>query len=156
MRDTKGKDKDQHMSLRDRIRFQFKDKGLGSFQSQLASHKLTLAISLQFLTLESSSTSQVASFPTDQEARVLQAIEQQNVALGHCYIACIAALRATTQATGNTYRYVSAADEAKLLVGNVGDVAGSAGHLYEEISAAGNANVILGNMQSERMRDFFR
>lgn len=106
--------------------------------------------------VERSFTSQIASFPTEQESKILQAIEQHNVALSHCYKACIVALRATTQATGNTYRYVSAADEAKLLVGNVGDVAGSAGHLYEEISAAGNANVILGNMQGDYMRDFFR
>ncbi|KAF7586203.1 hypothetical protein BBP40_009294, partial [Aspergillus hancockii] len=43
---------------------------------------------------------QVMPVANKQAPRVLQAIEQQNAALAHCYRACIAALRGTTAATG--------------------------------------------------------
>ncbi|EED21511.1 hypothetical protein TSTA_087470 [Talaromyces stipitatus ATCC 10500] len=181
----------------------FKNKQIVAFQSRLASYKLTLVISLDFLTLKNTTkdlettralenkienaTSRFAgqmqglqiglqtfleanATPTqnepqltdtqielakEQESRILQAIEQQNIVLGYCYRACMAALRGTTQVTGNTYKYVSASDEVKMLVGDVGNVSGSAKHVYEDITAGGKSHVVVGNMQGEYMKDFF-
>jgi hypothetical protein len=44
--------KDGHTSFRDRLKLQFKDKGIAAFQIQLASYKSTLAIALDFSTLQ--------------------------------------------------------------------------------------------------------
>ncbi|KAF2008282.1 hypothetical protein BU24DRAFT_382126, partial [Aaosphaeria arxii CBS 175.79] len=68
-----------------------------------------------------------------QQSEVLQAIERQTVALSHCYRACMAAFKETTKATGHEYKFVKASKEARLLMGDLGSVAGGALHKYSNI-----------------------
>ncbi|KAJ5733470.1 hypothetical protein N7493_002256 [Penicillium malachiteum] len=58
----------------------------------------------------------------EHELQNVQIIEQQSAVLRSCYRTCMAALRGTTQATGNMYKYILVFDEAKRLIGDVGDL----------------------------------
>ncbi|KAJ5621306.1 hypothetical protein N7528_006089 [Penicillium herquei] len=66
----------------------------------------------------------------EHELQNMQIIEQQCVVLKSCYRTCMTALRGTTQATGNMYKYLLVFDGAKRLVGDVDDL--------EEIFAIGD------------------
>jgi hypothetical protein len=105
---------------------------------------------------EVATTDQQREFTQAEESKVLHAIEQQNIVLGHCYRACMAAFKETTQATGHTYKYVTASSEAKLLMGDLGNVSGGAKHTFVNITAKDNAWVVAGNMQGESAKDFFK
>lgn len=73
-----------------------------------------------------------------QKSEVLRAIEQQNIALSHCYRACMAAFEETTKATGHTYKYVKASKKARLLMGDLGNVVkGGALHTFSNIEVDG-------------------
>lgn len=73
-----------------------------------------------------------------QKSEVLRAIEQQNIALSHCYRACMAAFEETTKATGHTYKYVKASKQARLLMGDLGNVVkGGALHTFSNIEVDG-------------------
>jgi hypothetical protein len=91
-----------------------------------------------------------------QESKVLLAIEQQNIALGHCYRACMAAFKETTQATGHTYKYVEASNEARLLAGDFGNVPAGVTHSFEKVIAKDKARVVAGNMDGQYAKDFFK
>jgi hypothetical protein len=100
-------------------------------------------------------TDQQQELAKAQEDKVLLAIEQQSIALGHCYRACMAAFKETTQATGNQYKYVSISKEANVWMGDIGNVPGGAKHSFENISATDKANVGMGNMEGKYMEKFF-
>lgn len=100
-------------------------------------------------------TTQQRELTQAQESKVLLAIEQQNIALGHCYRACMAVFKETTQATGHTYKYMEASNNAKLLAGDFGNVAGGAKHTYEKVFVKDNAWVVAGNMEGQYAKDFF-
>ncbi|KAF2466587.1 uncharacterized protein BDR25DRAFT_327960 [Lindgomyces ingoldianus] len=91
-----------------------------------------------------------------QESRVLQAIEQRNTALKHCYRACMAVFKETTNVTGHTYKYMTASEESKFLMGDLGNVQGGAKHTYEKINATGKAWVVTGNMDGASAANFFK
>jgi hypothetical protein len=105
---------------------------------------------------ELATTDQQRELAQGHDSKVLRAIEQQNILLGHCYRACMAAFKETTQATGHTYKYVTASNEAKLLMGDLGNVAGGAKHTFENITAKDKAHVVAGNMEGEYAKDFFK
>lgn len=90
-----------------------------------------------------------------QQGQVLRAIEQQSIALTHCYRACMAAFKETTKATGHSYKYVKASDEARLLMGDLGNVKGGRLHSFSNIEVTGGW-VVAGNMAGENAKDFFR
>ncbi|KAF7505378.1 hypothetical protein GJ744_000999 [Endocarpon pusillum] len=90
-----------------------------------------------------------------QQSEVLHAIEQQTVALSHCYRACMAVFKETTKATGHDYKYVKASKEARLLMGDLGNVEGGALHTFRNIEVDGGW-VVAGNMAGESAKDFFK
>jgi hypothetical protein len=90
-----------------------------------------------------------------QHSEVLHAIDQQNIALGHCYRACMAAFEETTKATGHTYKFVKASKQARLLMGDLGNVKGGALHDYQNIDVEGGW-VVAGNMDGASAKDFFK
>jgi hypothetical protein len=90
-----------------------------------------------------------------QQSEVLHAIEQQTIALSHCYRACMAAFKETTKATGHEYKYVKASKQARLLMGDLGNVKGGALHKYSNIEVGGGY-VVAGNMAGEFAKDFFK
>lgn len=90
-----------------------------------------------------------------QQPEVLQAIEQQSIVLSHCYRACMAAFEETTKATGHSYKYVKASNQARLLLGDLGDVNKGALHNYSNIEVEGGW-VVAGNMAGEAAKDFFK
>lgn len=90
-----------------------------------------------------------------QQSQAMHAIEQQIIALSHCYRACMAAFQETTKATGHDYKYVKASNQARLLMGDLGDVKGGALHKYSNIEVDGGY-VVAGNMAGEFARDFFK
>lgn len=90
-----------------------------------------------------------------QQSRVMCAIEQQIITLSHCYRACMAAFEETTKATGHDYKYVKASNQARLLIGDLGNVKGGALHKYSNIEVDGGY-VVAGNMAGEYAKDFFK
>lgn len=90
-----------------------------------------------------------------QQSQVLHTIEQQSIALSHCYRACMAAFKETTKATGHDYKYVKASNQARLLMGDLGNVKGGALHTYSNIEVDGGY-VVAGNMAGEFAKDFFK
>jgi hypothetical protein len=83
------------------------------------------------------------------------AVEQQTIALSHCYRACMAAFKETTKATGHAYKFVKASKEARLLMGDLGNVKGGALHTFSNIEVDG-AYVVAGNMDGQYAKDFFK
>ncbi|KAF2195765.1 hypothetical protein K469DRAFT_699388 [Zopfia rhizophila CBS 207.26] len=90
-----------------------------------------------------------------QQSEVLHTIEQQSIVLSHCYWACMATLEETTKATGHTYKYVKASNQARLLMGDLGNVKGGALHTFSNIEVEGGW-VVAGNMAGESAKDFFK
>lgn len=90
-----------------------------------------------------------------QQSEVARAIEQQSIALSHCYRACMAALQETTKATGHTFKYIKASKQARLLMGDLGNVKGGALHTFSNIEVDGGW-VVAGNMAGEFAPDFFK
>ncbi|OJD10871.1 hypothetical protein AJ78_08233 [Emergomyces pasteurianus Ep9510] len=90
-----------------------------------------------------------------QQSEVLHAIEQQSIALSHCYRACMAALEETTKVTGHMYKYVTASNEARLLMGDLGNAKSSTLHKFNNINVRGGW-VVAGNMAGESAKDFFK
>ncbi|PMD50438.1 uncharacterized protein K444DRAFT_547107 [Hyaloscypha bicolor E] len=101
-------------------------------------------------------TTQQQELAQAQDSKLLLAIEQQNIALGHCYRACMAALKETTQATGHTYKYLEASNEARMLAGDLGNVPGGSKNTYEVVLAKDKANIVVGNMEWQYAKDFFQ
>ncbi|KAF2458146.1 hypothetical protein BDY21DRAFT_371041 [Lineolata rhizophorae] len=90
-----------------------------------------------------------------RQSQILGAIEQQNVALNHCYRACMAAFKETTKATGHEYKYVKASNQARLLMGDLGNVEGGAQHSFTNLEVTGGW-VVAGNMEGASAKDFFK
>jgi hypothetical protein len=88
-----------------------------------------------------------------ERSKIVEAIEEQTIALSHCYRACMAALQETTKSTGHEYKFIKASDQARLLLGNLGNVQGTA-HTYHNIEVNGG-KVVAGNMDGNFARDFF-
>jgi hypothetical protein len=86
---------------------------------------------------------------------VLHAIEQQTIAFSHCYRACMTAFEETTKATGHDYKYVKASNQAKLLMGDLGNVTGGALHKYSNIEVEGG-HVVAGNMDADFAKEIFK
>ncbi|KAL4733369.1 hypothetical protein BDV11DRAFT_175766 [Aspergillus similis] len=90
-----------------------------------------------------------------QQSEVINVTEQQSNVLGHCYRACMAALKETTKATGHEYKYVKASKQARLLMGDLGNVKGGSLHKYSNIEVEGGW-VVAGNMDGDAAKNFFR
>ncbi|KUL88231.1 hypothetical protein ZTR_03996 [Talaromyces verruculosus] len=69
--------------------------------------------------------------------------------------ACMAALQDTTKATGHDYKYVKASKQARLLMGDLGNVQGAALHKFSNIEVEGGW-VVAGNMAGDSAKDFFK
>lgn len=96
-----------------------------------------------------------SQFTEAQKSEVLYAVEQQTIALSHCYRACMAAFKETTKATGHAYKFVKASKEARLLMGDLGNVKGGALHTFSNIEVDGG-HVVAGNMDGQFAKDFFK
>lgn len=90
-----------------------------------------------------------------QRSETAEVIEKQNIALSHCYRACMAALQETTKATGHDYKFVKASNQARLLMGDLGNVQGAALHTFSNIEVEGGW-VVAGNMAGDSAKDFFK
>lgn len=90
-----------------------------------------------------------------QQSEIWNTIEQQSVALSHCYRACMAAFQETTKATGHDYKQVKASKQARLLMGDLGNINGGTLNTYSNIEVDGGW-VVAGNMASESAKDFFK
>jgi hypothetical protein len=90
-----------------------------------------------------------------QQSQVLHVIEQQSIAVNHCFRACMAALEETTKATGHEYKYVKTYNQARVLLGDLGNVTGGYLHKYGHVDVDGS-HVVAGNMAGESARDFFK
>ena len=96
-----------------------------------------------------------SQFTEAQKFEFLHAVEQQTIALSHCYRACMAAFKETTKATGHAYKFVKASKEARLLMGDLGNVKGGALHTFSNIEVDGGY-VVAGNMDGQYAKDFFK
>jgi len=67
----------------------------------------------------------------------------------------MAAFKATTKATGHDYKYVKASNQARLLMGDLGNVQGGALHKYNNIEVDGGY-VVAGNISADSAKDFFK
>jgi hypothetical protein len=90
-----------------------------------------------------------------QQSEILHSIEQQNIALSHCYQACMAVFKETTKATGHDYKYVKASNQARLLMGDLGNVREAALYKFSNIEVEGGY-VVAENMAGEFAKDFFK
>ena len=94
-------------------------------------------------------------FTMVQQSEILQAIEQQTITLSHCYRSCMAVFKETTKVTGHDYKYVKASKQARLLMGDLGDVKGGHLHTFSNIEVDGGW-VVAGNVAGEFAKDFFK
>lgn len=90
-----------------------------------------------------------------QRSEAVEATEKQSIALSHCYRACMAAFQETTKATGHDYKFVKASNQARLLMGDLGNVQGAALHTFSNIEVEGGW-VVAGNMANDSAKDFFK
>lgn len=90
-----------------------------------------------------------------QQSEILAAIDKQNISLGQCYRACMVALEETIKVTGHKYKHMKASKEAKLLMGDLGNVQGAALHSFSNIEVEGGW-VVAGNMAGDSAKDFFK
>jgi len=67
----------------------------------------------------------------------------------------MAALKETTSATGHTYKYVTAMNESRHVMGDLGNVIGGRQHTYERIVAKDKTWVVSGNVGSDAAAIFF-
>jgi hypothetical protein len=86
----------------------------------------------------------------EQKEELMQALAEYNSALGQCLKACMAALSETTAKTGNTIKYARAFDDAKMLIGTIGNVApGGPANLIEVAIAQDRAKVMAGSVDGD-------
>lgn len=90
-----------------------------------------------------------------QQCQAQRAIERQGDILGHCYRSCMAAFEETTKMTGHTYKYVRVCNQARFLMGNLGNVQGGAQHSFSNLDIQGGW-VVAGNMEKSSAKDFFK
>lgn len=91
-----------------------------------------------------------------QQSDAVEAIEKQSITLSYCYRACMAALQETTKATGQDYKFVKASNQARLLMGDLGNVQeGAARHTFSNIEVEGGW-AVAGNMAGDSATNFFK
>jgi hypothetical protein len=82
------------------------------------------------------------------QQELIQTMEQQNGAIVACLRFCMTALSSTTQSTGNTFNYVRAFDDARQLVGNIGNVtAGGPANTFDVLIAQDRAKQMAGSIE---------
>lgn len=86
-----------------------------------------------------------------------QALSEKNAALGQCLKACMAALNGANQTTRNEIKYARAYDDARMLVGTIGNVSpGIAATTVGEMSAHQRARVMGGEVEGSVALEFMK
>ena len=82
-------------------------------------------------------------------------MEQHNVALAACLKSCTAALSSTAQSTGNTFKYSRAFDDARQLIGTIGDVKGGGpANTFDVLIAQDRSKQMAGSIEGKLALDF--
>ncbi len=82
-------------------------------------------------------------------------MEQQNIALAACLKSCTAALSSTAQSTGNTFKYARAFDDARQLIGTIGDVGGGgSANTFDVLIAQDRSRQMAGSIDGKLALDF--
>ena len=85
------------------------------------------------------------------------ALNEQNAALGQCLKVCMAALSGANQMTGNAINYARAYDDARILVGTIGNVSSDvAATTVGEMSAHQRARVMGGRVEGSIALEFMK
>ena len=93
-----------------------------------------------------------AGAPQTEFANIMK---QQNIALAACLKSCTAALSSTAQSTGNTFKYVRAFDDARQLVGTIGDVGGGGpANTFDVLIAQDRSKQMAGSIDGRLALDF--
>jgi hypothetical protein len=86
-----------------------------------------------------------------------QALSEQNAALGQCLKVCMAALNGVNQTTGNAIKYAQAYDDARMLVGTIGNVSPKVvATTVGEMSAHQRARVMGGKVEGSVALEFMK
>jgi hypothetical protein len=86
-----------------------------------------------------------------------QALNDQNAALGQCLKVCMAALSGVNQTTGNAVKYARAYDDARMLVGTIGNVSSEVAiTTIGEMSAHQRARVMGGRVEGNIALEFMK
>ena len=84
-----------------------------------------------------------------------QVMEQQNIALAACLKSCTAALSRTAQSTENTFKYARAFDDARQLIGTIGDVrGGGSANMFDVLIAQDRSKQMAGSIDDKLALDF--
>ena len=94
----------------------------------------------------------IAGAPKTEFAHVM---EQQNIALAECLKSCTTALSSTAQSTENTFKYVRAFDDARQLIGTIGDVRGGGpANTFDVLIAQDRSKQMAGSIDGKLALDF--
>lgn len=94
----------------------------------------------------------VAGAPRTEFAHV---VEQQNIALAACLKSCTAALSSAAQSTENTFKYARAFDDARQLIGTIGDVRGGGpANTFDVLIAQDRSKQMAGSIDDKLALDF--
>ena len=94
----------------------------------------------------------ITGVPKTEFAHVM---EQQTIALGACLESCTAALSSTAQSTENTFKYVRAFDDARQLIGTIGDVRGGGpANTFAVLRAEDRSKQLAGSIDGKLALDF--
>lgn len=90
-----------------------------------------------------------------QNQDLMRAIAREAANVAQCLKVCMAALSGTTQNTGNTFKYVRAFDDARQLVGNIGNgPVGGPATTFDVLIAQDRARQMAGNIDGNVALDF--
>ena len=93
-----------------------------------------------------------AGAPQTEFAHVM---EQQNIALAACLKSCTAALSGTAQSTKNTFKYARSFDDARQLIGTIGDVRGGGSvNTFDVLIAQDRSKQMAGSIDGKLALDF--
>ena len=82
-------------------------------------------------------------------------MEQQSIALAACLKSCTVALSSTAQSTGNTFKYARTFDDARQLIGTIGDVRGGGpANTFGTLIAQDRSRQMAGSVEGKVALDF--
>ena len=94
----------------------------------------------------------IAGAPKTEFAHIM---EQQNIALAACLKSCTGALSSTAQSMENTFKYARAFDDARQLVGTIGDVRGCGpANTFDVLIAQDRSKQMAGSIDGKLALDF--
>ena len=85
-----------------------------------------------------------------RDEALIQNVEQQTIAIASCLKLCTTGLAKRTQSTGNTFKYARALDDARQLLGNIGNVSGGGpANTIDVLLAQDRARQMAGNIDGQ-------